>query len=109
MAIVNLGTITSIQQKINGSTFEKTIHIRLDLNKKMDESEEINIYVCVDTNHVNKNKKEEKKAMLIPMDWDIKVTNDFELSLNKKYDFVLADINNEHKIHVIGLTEYSEK
>lgn len=110
MKIKNFGTIISIQQKKivrnnEEDKIEKSIRIRLNLNVKTEEKEEYNIYV--DNNQIDKN--ETKKAFLIPMTWDIKVANNFELHLNQKYDFVLADIENEDTIHVIGLTECSEK
>lgn len=93
MAIKNLGTITSIQQKKNSKKIEKSICIRMDLNTKADKDEEYNIYI-IDT----------EKAALFPIDQEIKVDNKFEVSLNKKYDF---ELDKDQK-SIIGLTEISK-
>lgn len=98
MAIKNLGMVTSIRQKRNYKKIEKTIFIRLDLNVKEDENKEYNIYI-----------NNTKNAVLFPMDREIKVDTHFELSLNKKYNFDLADIDDEKNTQVIGLTESLEK
>jgi len=102
MKIKNLGTVTFIQQKKIGEKIEKIIRVRLDLNTKVDQDEEYNIYVYVDTNSTE---KDNKKAMLIPMEREMKIANDFEISLNKKYDFELDQAFES----IVGLTEYSEK
>ena len=109
MAMKNLGTIFSIRQKVSEQevsesgktdlTFEKEIRIRLDLNIKADKDKdekdkEYNIYV-INT----------KEATLISMDQYFRIEKDFEISLNKKYDFELNISNNS----IIGLTECSEK
>ena len=108
MAIKNLGTITSVQQKMDNSTFEKKIRIHLDLNVKEEENKEYNIYIQPAEKSDKKERKGKNKwkAKLIQMDQEFSIEKDFDISLNKKYDFEL-DLDKDQK-SIIGLTEISE-